>query len=497
MKLRVPVALGGIILTAAALTLWRAARARLGRSRSVGPGRRRRGAAGRRRPRRARAPGARGRASSPPRDGRLNGYHTASTPACCRPSSRAPWDTAATSPRSSSRTVTALGLRLEDGRIEQTSGGREFGAAVRLLSGEHTYYALSDAVDEAGARWRPRTRWRPPCAPATARPALAELGPACTRPAAIRSRCRPSRWPSAARPACCVPATRRRAPPATRSVQVIVGYADTRQRVLIANSLGDLVRDDRTRTRFTSRSRRPARRASSRPATRRSAAAPASSSSTRRRRGASPRRPPARRVTMLDSRPAPDGRHAGRARQRLRRHALPRGLRPRPRGGRHRQGREHLRRQAGRGGGGAHRQRLDDGSLANGWGSQAFDDEGVPTQQDDGHRGRPPHRLPVRPPARPRGRRRAHRQRPAPVVPPRAHTAHDHHLHRPRRRRRRRHHRRDRAWLLRQEPGRRAGGAGQRQLRVRRCRGLPHRERPHHRRRCAAPRWWATASTSS
>ena len=44
----------------------------------------------------------------------------------------------------------SLGLRLEDGRIEQTSGGRESGAAVRLLAGEHTYYAYSDAVDEAG-----------------------------------------------------------------------------------------------------------------------------------------------------------------------------------------------------------------------------------------------------------------------------------------------------------------------------------------------------------
>ncbi|MGE5229001.1 MAG: PmbA/TldA family metallopeptidase, partial [Deltaproteobacteria bacterium] len=44
----------------------------------------------------------------------------------------------------------SLGLRLEDGRIEQTSGGRETGAAVRLLSGERTYYAYSDAVDEAG-----------------------------------------------------------------------------------------------------------------------------------------------------------------------------------------------------------------------------------------------------------------------------------------------------------------------------------------------------------
>src|SRR5665811_2562067 len=44
----------------------------------------------------------------------------------------------------------SLGLRLEDGRVEQTSGGREVGGAVRLLSGERTYYAFSDALDEAG-----------------------------------------------------------------------------------------------------------------------------------------------------------------------------------------------------------------------------------------------------------------------------------------------------------------------------------------------------------
>src|SRR5665647_2907867 len=64
----------------------------------------------------------------------------------------------------------------------------------------------------------------------------------------------------------------------------------------------------------------------------------------------------------------------------------------------------------------------DDGSLPNGWGSQAFDDEGVPS---------------------------------------RPHPADDHHVHRPGRRHRRRHHRGDAAWLLRQEPGRRAGRAGQ------------------------------------
>ena len=36
-----------------------------------------------------------------------------------------------------------------------------------------------------------------------------------------------------------------------------------------------------------------------------------------------------------------------------------------------------------------HRQRLRRRPLTNGWGSQAFDDEGVPTQKTHGHRGGP------------------------------------------------------------------------------------------------------------
>ena len=72
----------------------------------------------------------------------------------------------------------------------------------------------------------------------------------------------------------------------------------------------------------------------------------------------------------------------------------------------------------------------DDGSITNGWGSQAFDDEGVPTQKtmviEDGRL----HRLPLRPPAGAPGGRRPHGQRAAPVVPPRAHPAHDDDVHR-------------------------------------------------------------------
>jgi TldD protein len=144
----------------------------------------------------------------------------------------------------------SLGLRLEDGRIEQTSGGRETGAAVRLLSGERTYYAYSDAVDEAGL--------------AAAADAVAAAvsaggqGPHITDLGAVRSDLGknpvldPPGEVSTGHKAELV----RTGDEAARAVsgeivQAIVGYGDTRQRVLIANSLGDLVFDDRTRTRFT------------------------------------------------------------------------------------------------------------------------------------------------------------------------------------------------------------------------------------------------------
>src|SRR5450759_2868344 len=146
----------------------------------------------------------------------------------------------------------SLGLRLEDGRVEQTSGGREVGAAVRLLSGEHTYYAYSDAVDEAGMT---------AAADAVAAAVRAgDGGSAVIALGLVRS--------DPGRPAVRIPpetvAIARKArlgragDEAARAAgaevsQAIVGYGDTHQKVLIANSLGDLVYDDRTRTRFTAR----------------------------------------------------------------------------------------------------------------------------------------------------------------------------------------------------------------------------------------------------
>ncbi len=142
-----------------------------------------------------------------------------------------------------------LGLRLEDGRIEQTTGGREIGAAVRLLSGDHTYYAFSDELGEQGLMAAADS------VAAAVRsgekgPALIELGPAESAPSAHPVLV-PPETVAITRKAGLLRAGNEAARAAgPEVVQVTVGYADTRQRVLIANSLGDLVRDDRTRTRF-------------------------------------------------------------------------------------------------------------------------------------------------------------------------------------------------------------------------------------------------------
>jgi TldD protein len=212
-----------------------------------------------------------------------------------------------------------LGLRLEDGRIEQASGGRELGAAVRLLAIARKAELLR-AGDEA------------------ARAAGAEV------------------------------------------VQAIVGYADTRQQVLIANSLGDLVRDDRTRTRFTTQvvahrgdviqtGHETLGGSAGFELVDEAAAARVASAAA------------VKALSMLDARPAPVG-------------AMPVVLANGFGGTLFHEACGHgLEADAVAKGASIYAGKMgedvaaplvsayDDGALANGWGSQAFDDEGVPTQK--------------------------------------------------------------------------------------------------------------------
>jgi len=273
----------------------------------------------------------------------------------------------------------SLGLRLEDGRIEQTSGGRETGAAVRLLSGERTYYAYSDAVDEAGLT---------AAADAVAAAVRAGAqGPEIVHLGAVRADA--SRNPvltppgdvAITRKAELVRAGDEAARAASAEIaQATVGYGDTRQRVLISNSLGDLVFDDRTRTRFTAQvvARRGEVIQTGHETVGGSAGFELVDEEIARRVAQTAAE---KAVIMLSSRPSPVG-------------AMPVVLANGFGGTLFHEACGHgLEADAIAKGASIYEGKMDevvaapivsaydDGSIANGWGSQAFDDEGVPTQK--------------------------------------------------------------------------------------------------------------------
>ncbi len=273
----------------------------------------------------------------------------------------------------------SLGLRLEDGRIEQTSGGRELGAAVRLLSGEHTYYAYSDAVDEAGLIAAADAVAAAVTAGAGG-PEVVDLGAVCSDPSRHPVLMPPSNV-AIARKAELVRAGDEAARSAgSEIVQAIVGYGDTRQRVLIANSLGDLVFDDRTRTRFTAQvvARRGDVIQTGHETVGGSAGFELVDEATARTVAVTAAE---KAHVMLGSKPAPVG-------------AMPVVLANGFGGTLFHEACGHgLEADAIAKGASVYEGKLgevvaapivsayDDGSIPNGWGSQAFDDEGVPTQK--------------------------------------------------------------------------------------------------------------------
>ncbi len=273
----------------------------------------------------------------------------------------------------------SLGLRLEDGRIEQTSGGREVGAAVRLLSGERTYYAYSDAADEAGLTAAADAVAAAVSAGA-AGPEVLDLG-AVRADAGKNPVLSPPGDVAIARKAELVRAGDEAARAASSEiVQATIGYGDTRQRVLVANSLGDLVFDDRTRTRFIAQV--VARRGEVIQTGHETVGGSAGFELVDEEIARRVARTAAEKATiMLGSKPAPVG-------------AMPVVLANGFGGTLFHEACGHgLEADAIAKGASIYDGKMgevvaasivsayDDGSIPNGWGSQAFDDEGVPTQK--------------------------------------------------------------------------------------------------------------------
>ena len=138
---------------------------------------------------------------------------------------------------------------LDDGKIEELSSGRDRGAGIRVVVGETTGFAHTADLSETGL-----------LVAAEAAAAAAREGGGGTRTVALtRTEVRhPS--PAQIQPADVAKATKvallQRADGAARAAggdirQVSASYADSRRRILIANSDGLLTGDDQVRTLFT------------------------------------------------------------------------------------------------------------------------------------------------------------------------------------------------------------------------------------------------------
>lgn len=141
------------------------------------------------------------------------------------------------------------GARLDDGKVEEFVSGRERGAGIRVVRGDTTGFAHTADLSEAGL-----------LEAAEAAAAAARGGGEGNREVALERRDVRRPHEVAILPETVEKARKaavlERADHAARAVdgavrQVSAGYADSRRRVLIANSDGLLVEDDRVRTRFS------------------------------------------------------------------------------------------------------------------------------------------------------------------------------------------------------------------------------------------------------
>jgi TldD protein len=139
------------------------------------------------------------------------------------------------------------GARLDDGRIEEVTSGRDRGAGVRVVSGETTGFAHTADLSEAGLR-----------AAAEAAAAAAHSGGGGTRTISLTRQSPPRPHDVAIFPDDVPKASKvellRRADEAARSEsgevrQVTAQFGDARRRILVANSDGLLTTDDQVRTR--------------------------------------------------------------------------------------------------------------------------------------------------------------------------------------------------------------------------------------------------------
>ncbi len=138
--------------------------------------------------------------------------------------------------------------RLDDGKVEELTSGRERGAGIRVVVGETTGFAHTNDLSESGLQ-----------AAASAAAAAARGGGGGLRTVSLSRVNAPAPGVVEIYPETVAKAVKvdllRQANEAARASgdavkQVMAVYADSRRRVLIANSEGVLASDDQVRTRF-------------------------------------------------------------------------------------------------------------------------------------------------------------------------------------------------------------------------------------------------------
>jgi TldD protein len=138
--------------------------------------------------------------------------------------------------------------RLDDGKVEELTSGRERGAGIRVVVGETTGFAHTNNLSERGLREA-----------ATAAAAAARSGGGGVKTVALSRVDAPAPGDILVLPETVAKSVKvdllRRADEAARASgsaikQVMAVYADSRRRILVANSQGVLASDDQVRTRF-------------------------------------------------------------------------------------------------------------------------------------------------------------------------------------------------------------------------------------------------------
>jgi TldD protein len=137
--------------------------------------------------------------------------------------------------------------RLDDGKVEEVTSGRSRGAGIRIVRGETTGFAHTADLSEDGL-----------LAAAEAASAVAREGGSATRSVALAgspergatARILPESVPKSTKVALLTRADAAARGEGAAIRQVTATYADSRRRILVANSDGLLAADDQVKTRF-------------------------------------------------------------------------------------------------------------------------------------------------------------------------------------------------------------------------------------------------------